>query len=131
MAGTPLIRPGVVLVLAVFHVQLCKLLGNAHDTNHTRNLKLQELAGRMLEVVQQYIDDPRARIDAQERLGRAARRIRCTATPSPGGSLVADSTVLGRHVCGLCSKTRPCVLQELLARRSGTLCGWLLCNSDV
>ena len=30
----------------------------------------------MLEVVQYYIDDPRARIDARERLGRAARRIR-------------------------------------------------------
>ena len=37
---------------------------------------MQELAGRMLEVVQKYIDDPRARVDARERLGRAARRIR-------------------------------------------------------
>ena len=32
----------------------------------------------MLEVVQYYMDDPRARIDARERLGRAARRIRWT-----------------------------------------------------
>jgi hypothetical protein len=32
----------------------------------------------MLEVVQYYVDDPRARIDARERLGRAARRIRWT-----------------------------------------------------
>lgn len=30
----------------------------------------------MLEVVQDYIDDPRARIDAKERLGRVAHRIR-------------------------------------------------------
>jgi len=84
----------VFLFLTVFYVQLCKFMRIAQRTIRTRNLKLQELAGRMLEVVQQYIEDPRARVDAQERLGRAARRIRCTAIPSPGGSLVADSTVL-------------------------------------
>lgn len=30
----------------------------------------------MLEVVHEYVNDPRARIDARERLGRVARRIR-------------------------------------------------------
>lgn len=37
----------------------------------------------MGEVVQEYIDDPRARVDVKERLGRAARRIRSAASPPP------------------------------------------------
>jgi hypothetical protein len=58
----------------------------------------------MLEVVQYYIDDPRARIDARERLGRAARRIRC---PSQFRQLPAPAR-LGMHLlepalrCGHC-----------------------------
>ena len=58
----------------------------------------------MLEVVQYYIDDPRARIDARERLGRAARRIRC---PSQFRELPASAR-LGMHLlepalgCGHC-----------------------------